>query len=255
MDIKNKMQIKSLQEKNLDKKENQKIPSSDEFQKEIDKKINKDNKDKKQTNNKEEKLEKSSEEKQKTDTKDLTTLKLFVLPYMNKDIVSVNLKDFVEKDPKNIKTNLTNLEQQEKLNLKTQINQSINTKEEKDKKSATYNIEFNPFSSFDKLNNSLKEITKTEKVKESSIIKELISNLDVQKLKEGRMVEIKFDKENVGALSVQIVTKDNKVSVMFKTSSKFIYDQLKSNKELLKEMLESRNLKSDEIIIDYEEVI
>lgn len=251
MEIKNNQNLK-IEQKN--EQENKKIPSTDEFQKEIDKKINEQNKEKKNKTN-DEKNEKIVDEKPKIDTKDLTTLKLFVLPYINKDLLSVNLKDYLGLEKENKNTNLTNkMFNNEKLFEAIQQENLLKNSDEKKKKSNTSIIDFNPFATFEKLNNSLKEISKQENVKESKIIKELIEKLDVQKLKDSRMVEIKFDKQNIGNLMVQIVNQDNKVSVIFKTGSKFLYDELKTNQSLLKEMLENRNLKADKIIIEYEEV-
>lgn len=231
------------------------IPSSDEFQKEIDKKINKENKQKDNNEIKDEKNKINPEEKTKIDTKDLTTLKLFVLPYINKDLLSISLKDLADKDL-NHKNNINQnkLETNQKLIESIQQENILTNKEDKKKKNYSNTVDFNPFSSFEKLNNSLKEISKEEKVKESKIVKELIEKLDVQKLQDSRLVEIKFSKENIGNLSVQIINQDNKVSVVFKTDSKFLYDELKNNKDLLKQMLNSRNLKAEKIIIDYEEV-
>jgi len=251
MEVKNNLNLK-IEQKN--EQENKKIPSTDEFQKEIDKKINEQNKEKKNKTN-EEKNEKVVDEKPKIDTKDLTTLKLFVLPYINKDLLSVNLKDYLGLEKENKNTNLTNkIFNNEKLFEVIQQENLLKNNDEKKKKNNTSIIDFNPFATFEKLNNSLKEISKQENIKESKIIKELIEKLDVQKLKDSRMVEIKFDKQNIGNLMVQIVNQDNKVSVIFKTGSKFLYDELKTNQSLLKEMLENRNLKADKIIIEYEEV-
>lgn len=251
MEIKNNQNLK-IEQKN--EQENKKIPSTDEFQKEIDKKINEQNKEKKNKTN-EEKNEKVVDEKPKIDTKDLTTLKLFVLPYINKDLLSVNLKDYLGLEKENKNTNLTNkIFNNEKLFEVIQQENLLKNNDEKKKKNNTSIIDFNPFATFEKLNNSLKEISKQENIKESKIIKELIEKLDVQKLKDSRMVEIKFDKQNIGNLMVQIVNQDNKVSIIFKTGSKFLYDELKTNQSLLKEMLENRNLKADKIIIEYEEV-
>lgn len=146
------------------------------------------------------------------------------------------------------------METNQKLIESIQQENILTNKEDKKKKNYSNTVDFNPFSSFEKLNNSLKEISKEEKVKESKIVKELIEKLDVQKLQDSRLVEIKFSKENIGNLSVQIINQDNKVSVVFKTDSKFLYDELKNNKDLLKQMLNSRNLKAEKIIIDYEEV-
>ncbi|MFN3478262.1 MAG: hypothetical protein ACK4ZM_02705, partial [bacterium] len=122
-------------------------------------------------------------------------------------------------------------------------------------KNTKENIDFNPFATFEKLNTTLKELAKEEKVKESKIIKELIEKLDVQKLENSRQVEIKFDREKIGSLTVQILNQEDKITIVFKTNSKFLYDELKNNKSLLSSMLESRKLKTDKIVIDYEEVI
>lgn len=255
MEVKNNLNLKMEQKS---EQENKKIPSTDQFQKEIDKKINEQNKEKKNKTDEdknEEKNEKMVDEKPKIDTKDLTTLKLFVLPYINKDLLSVNLKDYLGIEKENKNTNLTNkILNNEKLFESIQQENLLKNNDEKKKKSNSNIIDFNPFATFEKLNNSLKEISKQENIKESKIIKELIEKLDVQKLQDSRMVEIKFDKQNIGNLMVQIVNQDNKVSVIFKTGSKFLYDELKTNQSLLKEMLENRNLKADKIIIEYEEV-
>lgn len=255
MQIKNNIHnTKEINDKNKTE-QSKNIPSSDEFQKEIDKKINKENKQKDNNEIKDEKNKINPEEKTKIDTKDLTTLKLFVLPYINKDLLSISLKDLADKDL-NHKNNINQnkLETNQKLIESIQQENILTNKEDKKKKNYSNTVDFNPFSSFEKLNNSLKEISKEEKVKESKIVKELIEKLDVQKLQDSRLVEIKFSKENIGNLSVQIINQDNKVSVVFKTDSKFLYDELKNNKDLLKQMLNSRNLKAEKIIIDYEEV-
>jgi len=251
MEVKNNnLQIKLDNKEEKQKKQN--IPSSDEFQKEIDKKINKEN-NKQDKSTKEKDIADKNEKEQKLDTKDLTTLKLFVLPYVNKDILSINLKDSF-----NIKDNTQNYTlQKENKNYSQEIiqNQQFEAIKPEKKKKPEFILEFNPFSNFEKLNNSLKEIVKQEKVKESTIIKEIIEKLEIQKLENGRSVEIKFDKENVGSLKVEIINQDNKISLVFKTSSKAIYDELKNNKEVLKNLMESRNIKTDQIMIDYEEVI
>jgi len=253
MEVKNNnLQLKLENQEEKQKKQN--VPSSEEFQKEIDRKINKE-KDKKNEQSKEkENFDKNEDKKeQKLDTKDLTTLKLFVLPYINKDILSINLKDSL-----NIKDNTSNYPlQKENKNFVQEIiqNQQFETIRPEKKKKPDFILEFNPFSTFEKLNNSLKEIVKQEKVKESTIIKEIIEKLEIQKLENRRSIEIKFDKENVGSLKVEIINQDNKISLIFKTSSKTIYDEIKNNKEILRNLMESRNIKTDQIIIDYEEVI
>ncbi|MCX7758466.1 MAG: flagellar hook-length control protein FliK [bacterium] len=253
MEIKSKVQ--QSPEKINENKEDKKLPSSDEFQKEIDKKLKEENKEKKQNVSKEEKTEKNSEDKPKIDTKDLTSLKLFVLPYVNKDVLSIGIREYVDKDDLT-KSNKQNnvLNNNDKL-FDTIQHQNLNIKDDKKKKNNSLVVEFNPFATFEKLHNSFVRIAKEEKIKESKIIRELIEKLDVQKLQDSRKVEIKFDKENVGNLNVQILNNDNKINVIFKTSSKFLYDELKNNRELLKNMLESRNLKAERIVIDYEEVI
>lgn len=255
MEIKNNIQIP--QEKANYQPENKKNSYSDEFQKEVDKKIKEENKDKKQSDSKEEKIEKNQEEKPRVDTRDLTTLKLFVLPYVNKDILSVNIRESLYSNDlsKNNKQNNIMIDRDEKLFKSFQDNILLDTTEQKKNKTNLYNPDFNPFSAFEKLNNTLKEISKEEKIKESRIIRELIEKLDVQKLKDSRQVEIRFDRENIGNLNVKIINQDNKVTVVFKTSSKFIYDELKNNRDLLKSMLESRDLKAEKIVVDYEEVV
>ncbi|MCS7243871.1 MAG: flagellar hook-length control protein FliK [Candidatus Calescibacterium sp.] len=254
MEIKSKAQ--QSPEKINENKDSKKLPSSDEFQKEIDKKLKEENKEKKQNTSKEERVEKNSEDKPKIDTKDLTSLKLFVLPYVNKDVLSVSIREYVDKDDLT-KSNKQNkiFNNNDKLFETMQYHNLNNIKDDKKKKNNSLVVDFNPFATFEKLNNSLKEIAKEEKIKESRIIRELIEKLDVQKLQDSRKVEIKFDKENIGNLKVQILNNDNKINVVFKTSSKFLYDELKNNRELLKNMLESRNLKAERIVIDYEEVI
>lgn len=230
---------------------------SDEFQKQIDKKIKEENKEtKKEENVKNDKNPKDNpDEKPRLDTKDLTTLKLFVLPYTNKDILSVNLKTHFEDKSTNVLQTKQNHLPTTKENYPIETDQSVLNELKNKKKNTKENMEFNPFASFEKLTNSLKELAKEEKVKESKIIKELIEKLNVQKLENSRQVEIKFDQEKVGALTVQILNQEDKITVVFKTNSKFLYDELKNNKSLLSSMLEGRKLKTDKIVIDYEEVI
>lgn len=254
MEIKNSLKQTNINENQLQTKGNKNI--SEEFQKEIDKKIKEENKEKREESDKsEKKLNEEKQDKPRIDTKDLTALKLFVLPYVNKDILSVNLKNYIEDKQVYHKQNnqeLLNTYKKEGVEMEhVRLLDEVESKQKQNKNS----FDFNPFIAFEKLTNSLKEISKEEKVKESKIIKELIEKLDIQKLENSRQVEIKFDRENIGSLVVQIINQDNKVSVIFKTSSKFLYDELKNNKNILESMLDKRNLKAEKIIIDYEEVI
>ncbi|MFN3994990.1 MAG: hypothetical protein ACK4GR_00440 [bacterium] len=255
MEIKNSLNKTQINENQTNSKDSNKL--SDEFQKQIDKKIKEENKEtKKDEQIKNDKNQKDNiDEKPKLDTKDLTTLKLFVLPYMNKDILSVNLKTYIDDKQSNTPQVKQNPAAITKENYNIETEQSFLNELKNKKKNTKENIDFNPFATFEKLTTSLKELAKEEKVKESKIIKELIEKLDVQKLENSRQVEIRFDREKIGSLTVQILNQEDKITIVFKTNSKFLYDELKNNKSLLSSMLESRKLKTDKIVIDYEEVI
>ncbi|MGC8733929.1 MAG: flagellar hook-length control protein FliK [bacterium] len=243
-----------INEKNKDGiKDNSKLEQ--DFQKEIDKKIKNEHKkeQKESKNNEPNDLKEQISDKSKT--KDLTDLKLFVLPYINKDLLSINLKQSLNLDDKNPsfnKQNLNELNNFKQDNLIKKDPQLIQTTKKIDNLKEDY-INFNPFEKFEKLYNSLKEISKEEKIKESKIIQQLVENIDIKQLETKRMVEIDVNKEIFGNLKVHIINEDNKVIVVFKTDSKHTLDLLKNNVNELKQMLKNRNLYLDNIKIEYEE--
>jgi hypothetical protein len=242
-----------LKENNIDN--NNKLEQ--DFQKEIDKKINnQDKKDKKES--KEDNIENiKDQQSEKSKLKDLTDLKLFVLPYINKDLLSINLKQSLNLDDKNllnIQRNPEKLENLKQENLLKNENQFLKTAKKIDKSKEDY-ININPFEKFEKLYNSLKEISKEEKIKESKIIQQLVDNINIKELENKKVVEININKEIFGNLKVHIVNEDNKVIVLFKTDSKYALDLLKNNANELKDMLKNRNLVVDNVKVEYEEEV
>ncbi len=242
---------KNNNENNL--KDNNKLEQ--DFQKEIDKKIkNQDKKEQKDTKNNESETIKE-QEYNKSKIKDLSDLKLFVLPYINKDLLSINLKQSLNLDDKILlnnqnKPNEFNYHKKEIFDQKNPYNLQ-STKKIEDSNKDYLNI--NPFEKFEKLYNSLKEISKEEKIKESKIIQQLIDNINIKELENKRMVELNINKEIFGNLKIQILNEDNKVTVLFKTDSKYTLDLIKNNVNQLKEMLKDRNLFVDNIKVEYEE--
>lgn len=242
-----------LKENNIDN--NNKLEQ--DFQKEIDKKINnQDKKDKKES--KEDNIENiKDQQSEKSKLKDLTDLKLFVLPYINKDLLSINLKQSLNLDDKNllnIKRNPEKLENLKQENPLKSENQFFKTVKKIDSLKEDY-ININPFEKFEKLYNSLKEISKEEKIKESKIIQQLVDNINIKELENKKVVEININKEIFGNLKVHILNEDNKVIVLFKTDSKYALDLLKNNINELKNMLKNRNLVVDNIKVEYEEEV
>jgi len=242
-----------LKENNIDN--NNKLEQ--DFQKEIDKKINnQDKKDKKES--KEDNIENiKDQQSEKSKLKDLTDLKLFVLPYINKDLLSINLKQSLNLDDKNLLNIQRNPEKLENLKQENPLkseNQFFKTVKKIDSLKEDY-ININPFEKFEKLYNSLKEISKEEKIKESKIIQQLVDNINIKELENKKVVEININKEIFGNLKVHIVNEDNKVIVLFKTDSKYALDLLKNNVNELKSMLKNRNLVVDNIKVEYEEEV
>jgi flagellar hook-length control protein FliK len=242
-----------LKENNIDN--NNKLEQ--DFQKEIDKKINnKYKKDKKES--KEDNIENiKDQQSEKSKLKDLTDLKLFVLPYINKDLLSINLKQSLNLDDKNLLNIQRNPEKLENLKQENPLkneNQFLKTAKKIDNSKEDY-ININPFEKFEKLYNSLKEISKEEKIKESKIIQQLVDNINIKELENKKVVEININKEIFGNLKVHIVNEDNKVIVLFKTDSKYALDLLKNNVNELKDMLKNRNLVVDNIKVEYEEEV
>jgi flagellar hook-length control protein FliK len=228
-----------------------------DFQKEIDKKINnQDKKDKKES--KEDNIENiKDQQSEKSKLKDLTDLKLFVLPYINKDLLSINLKQSLNLDDKNLLNIQRNPEKLENLKQENPLkneNQFLKTAKKIDNSKEDY-ININPFERFEKLYNSLKEISKEEKIKESKIIQQLVDNINIKELENKKVVEININKEIFGNLKVHILNEDNKVIVLFKTDSKYALDLLKNNVNELKDMLKNRNLVVDNIKVEYEEEV
>lgn len=261
MNINNKIDnnIKSeiVNEKNKDNiKDSAKLEQ--DFQKEIDKKIKNENKNQKKENNEDKKETSEYANKENIDKskiRDLNDLKLFVLPYINKDLLSINLKQSLNLEDKNLLNNQKNLEKinyYKSDNLIKNNNEFIQTSKKITDPKEDY-INFNPFEKFEKLYNSLKEISKEEKIKESKIIQQLVENIDIKQLETKKMVEISVNKEIFGNLKVHIINEDNKVIVLFKTDSKHTLDLLKNNINELKQMLKNRNLYLDNIKIEYEE--
>jgi flagellar hook-length control protein FliK len=242
-----------LKENNIDN--NNKLEQ--DFQKEIDKKINnKYKKDKKES--KEDNIENiKDQQSEKSKLKDLTDLKLFVLPYINKDLLSINLKQSLNLDDKNLLNIQRNPEKLEDLKQENPLkneNQFLKTAKKIDNSKEDY-ININPFEKFEKLYNSLKEISKEEKIKESKIIQQLVDNINIKELENKKVVEININKEIFGNLKVHILNEDNKVIVLFKTDSKYALDLLKNNVNELKSMLKNRNLVVDNIKVEYEEEV
>jgi flagellar hook-length control protein FliK len=242
-----------LKESNIDN--NNKLEQ--DFQKEIDKKINnQDKKDKKES--KEDNIENiKDQQSEKSKLKDLTELKLFVLPYINKDLLSINLKQSLNLDDKNLLNIQRNPEKLENLKQENPLkneNQFLKTAKKIDSLKEDY-ININPFEKFEKLYNSLKEISKEEKIKESKIIQQLVDNINIKELENKKVVEININKEIFGNLKVRILNEDNKVIVLFKTDSKYALDLLKNNVNKLKDMLKNRNLVVDNIKVEYEEEV
>jgi flagellar hook-length control protein FliK len=242
-----------LKENNIDN--NNKLEQ--DFQKEIDKKINnQDKKDKKES--KEDNIENiKDQQSEKSKLKDLTDLKLFVLPYINKDLLSINLKQSLNLDDKNLLNIQRNPEKLENLKQENPLkneNQFLKTAKKIDNSKEDY-ININPFERFEKLYNSLKEISKEEKIKESKIIQQLVDNINIKELENKKVVEININKEIFGNLKVHILNEDNKVIVLFKTDSKYALDLLKNNINELKNMLKNRNLVVDNIKVEYEEEV
>jgi flagellar hook-length control protein FliK len=242
-----------LKENNIDN--NNKLEQ--DFQKEIDKKINnQDKKDKKES--KEDNIENiKDQQSEKSKLKDLTDLKLFVLPYINKDLLSINLKQSLNLDDKNLLNIQKNPEKLENLKQENPLkneNQFLKTAKKIDNSKEDY-ININPFERFEKLYNSLKEISKEEKIKESKIIQQLVDNINIKELENKKVVEININKEIFGNLKVHILNEDNKVIVLFKTDSKYALDLLKNNINELKNMLKNRNLVVDNIKVEYEEEV
>jgi flagellar hook-length control protein FliK len=243
-----------LKENNIDNNNNK---LEQDFQKEIDKKINnQDKKDKKES--KEDNIENiKDQQSEKSKLKDLTDLKLFVLPYINKDLLSINLKQSLNLDDKNLLNIQRNPEKLENLKQENPLkneNQFFKTVKKIDSLKEDY-ININPFEKFEKLYNSLKEIYKEEKIKESKIIQQLVDNINIKELENKKVVEININKEIFGNLKVHIVNEDNKVIVLFKTDSKYALDLLKNNVNELKDMLKNRNLVVDNIKVEYEEEV
>jgi len=243
-----------LKENNIDNNNNK---LEQDFQKEIDKKINnQDKKDKKES--KEDNIENiKDQQSEKSKLKDLTDLKLFVLPYINKDLLSINLKQSLNLDDKNLLNIQRNPEKLENLKQENPLkneNQFLKTAKKMDNSKEDY-ININPFERFEKLYNSLKEISKEEKIKESKIIQQLVDNINVKELENKKVVEININKEIFGNLKVHILNEDNKVIVLFKTDSKYALDLLKNNVNELKSMLKNRNLVVDNIKVEYEEEV
>jgi len=242
-----------LKENNIDN--NNKLEQN--FQKEIDKKINnQDKKDKKES--KEDNIENiKDQQSEKSKLKDLTDLKLFVLPYINKDLLSINLKQSLNLDDKNLLNIQRNPEKLENLKQENPLkneNQFFKTVKKIDSLKEDY-ININPFEKFEKLYNSLREISKEEKIKESKIIQQLVDNINIKELENKKVVEININKEIFGNLKVHIVNEDNKVIVLFKTDSKYALDLIKNNVNELKDMLKNRNLVVDNIKVEYEEEV
>jgi flagellar hook-length control protein FliK len=242
-----------LKENNIDN--NNKLEQ--DFQKEIDKKINnQDKKDKKES--KEDNIENiKDQQSEKSKLKDLTDLKLFVLPYINKDLLSINLKQGLNLDDKNLLNIQRNPEKLENLKQENPLkneNQFLKTAKKIDNSKEDY-ININPFEKFEKLYNSLKEISKEEKIKESKIIQQLVDNINIKELENKKVVEININKEIFGNIKVHILNEDNKVIVLFKTDSKYALDLLKNNVNELKDMLKNRNLVVDNIKVEYEEEV
>ena len=243
-----------LKENNIDNNNNK---LEQDFQKEIDKKINnQDKKDKKES--KEDNIENiKDQQSEKSKLKDLTDLKLFVLPYINKDLLSINLKQSLNLDDKNLLNIQRNPEKLENLKQENPLkseNQFFKTAKKIDSLKEDY-ININPFEKFEKLYNSLKEISKEEKIKESKIIQQLVDNINIKELENKKVVEININKEIFGNLKVHILNEDNKVIVLFKTDSKYALDLLKNNVNELKGMLKNRNLVVDNIKVEYEEEV
>ena len=243
-----------LKENNIDNNNNK---LEQDFQKEIDKKINnQDKKDKKES--KEDNIENIKyQQSEKSKLKDLTDLKLFVLPYINKDLLSINLKQSLDLDDKNllyIQRNPEKLENLKQENPLKNENQFFKTAKKIDSLKEDY-INVNPFEKFEKLYNSLKEISKEQKIKESKIIQQLVDNINIKELENKKVVEININKEIFGNLKVHILNEDNKVIVLFKTDSKYALDLLKNNVNELKSMLKNRNLVVDNIKVEYEEEV
>jgi len=243
-----------LKENNIDNNNNK---LEQDFQKEIDKKINnQDKKDKKES--KEDNIENiKDQQSEKSKLKDLTDLKLFVLPYINKDLLSINLKQSLNLDDKNLLNIQRNPEKLENLKQENPLkseNQFFKTAKKIDSLKEDY-ININPFEKFEKLYNSLKEISKEEKIKESKIIQQLVDNINIKELENKKVVEININKEIFGNLKVHILNEDNKVIVLFKTDSKYALDLLKNNVNELKDMLKNRNLVVDNIKVEYEEEV
>ena len=258
------MEIKSNLTKNIDlTNDNPQLDSKNpekleqNFQKEIDKKIKKedDKKEQKQSKNNDN-PENLKEELSKNKSKDLTDLKLFVLPYINKDILSINLKQSLNLDDKNnllFKQNTLESNLQKHNQINTNKNELTTTYEKKLKNHNEDYLNVNPFEKFEKLYNSLKEISKEEKVKESKIIQQLVENINIKELENKKAVELNINKEIFGNLKIQILNEDNKVTILFKTDSKYSLDLIRNNVNQLKEMLKSRNLFVDSIKVEYSE--
>ncbi len=259
MEINNKID-KTIQQESKNKtnnenniKDNNKLEQ--DFQKEIDKKLkNQDKKEQKETQNND--IENIKEqESNKSKLKDLTDLKLFVLPYINKDLLSINLKQSLNLDEKNLlstQKNLNELNYSKQENINKKDLQLIQTTKKTDETSKDY-LNVNPFEKFEKLYNSLKEISKEEKIKESKIIQQLVDNINIKELENKKVVELNINKEIFGNLKIQILNEDNKVTILFKTDSKYTLDLIKNNANQLKDMLKNRNLFVDNIKIEYEE--
>jgi flagellar hook-length control protein FliK len=241
-----------LKENNIDNNNNK---LEQDFQKEIDKKINnQEKKDKKEP--KEDNIENvKDQQSEKSKLKDLTDLKLFVLPYINKDLLSINLKQSLDLDEKNllyIQRNPEKLENLKQENILKNENQLLKTAKKIDNSKEDY-ININAFEKFEKLYNSLKEISKEEKIKESKIIQQLVDNINIKELENKKLVEININKEIFGNLKVHILNEDNRLIILFKTDSKYALDLLKNNVNELKSMLKNRNLVVDNVKVEYEE--
>jgi hypothetical protein len=243
-----------LKENNID---NNNKNLEQDFQKEIDKKINnQDKKDKKES--KEDNIENMKDQQsEKSKLKDLTDLKLFILPYINKDLLSINLKQSLNLDDKNllnIQRNPEKLENPKQENPLKNENEFFKIAKKIDSLKEDY-ININPFEKFEKLYNSLKQISKEEKIKESKIIQQLVDNINIKELENKKVVEININKEIFSNLKVHIFNEYNKVIVLFKTDSKYALDLLKNNVNELKDMLKNRNLVIDNIKVEYEEEV